>query len=274
MRRLGAVVVLLTLVAILMVVVVRAAWVSDDAFITFRTIDNALQGYGLRWNVTERVQSYTHPLWLLILLPIVAATGNPYISALAVSLGLTLVTVVLVLLARHRSEGDGPAAHPIGVALMYRSHRDDLLEGLHRLLHVGPRERAVARRPRGAHARDGGATRHGMAGGGRRGARQPRGPDAAGPAGSRGPDRARCIDCEPTHAASVCRRRAADRRVGNLQRHLLRRALPQHRLCQVGDWHPHARPRAARHALSHRFGEARSGHALRHRRGRRQFDRH
>ncbi|MDP7573157.1 MAG: hypothetical protein QF391_16270, partial [Myxococcota bacterium] len=45
-------------------VVIAQAWVSDDAFITFRVIDNFVHGYGLRWNVDERVEVYTHPLWL------------------------------------------------------------------------------------------------------------------------------------------------------------------------------------------------------------------
>ena len=42
--------------------VLCAAWVADDAFITLRTVDNLLAGYGPRWNVVERVQTYTHPL--------------------------------------------------------------------------------------------------------------------------------------------------------------------------------------------------------------------
>ena len=46
---------------------VKTAWLSDDAYITFRTIDNFVNGYGLRWNIAERVQSFTHPLWLLLL---------------------------------------------------------------------------------------------------------------------------------------------------------------------------------------------------------------
>jgi arabinofuranosyltransferase len=49
-------------------VVLNIAWVHEDAFITFRVVDNALQGYGLRWNVDERVQAFTHPLWLLLLI--------------------------------------------------------------------------------------------------------------------------------------------------------------------------------------------------------------
>jgi arabinofuranosyltransferase len=49
-------------IAVYLVIVLRAAWVSDDSFITMRTVDNWLQGR-LRWNTDERVQAYTHPLW-------------------------------------------------------------------------------------------------------------------------------------------------------------------------------------------------------------------
>jgi len=49
------------------VVVLRTAWLSDDAYITFRTVDNFVHGYGLTWNVAERVQAYTHPLWMFLL---------------------------------------------------------------------------------------------------------------------------------------------------------------------------------------------------------------
>ncbi len=49
------------------VAVLRAAWLSDDSYITLRTIDNFWNGYGLRWNVIERVQTFTDPLWMLLL---------------------------------------------------------------------------------------------------------------------------------------------------------------------------------------------------------------
>jgi arabinofuranosyltransferase len=42
-------------------------WVTDDAFITFRSVLNFINGDGLVFNIGERVQSYTHPLWFLIL---------------------------------------------------------------------------------------------------------------------------------------------------------------------------------------------------------------
>jgi arabinofuranosyltransferase len=80
-----------------LLIVFRTAWVSDDAFITFRTIDNILHGFGPRWNIDERVQTFTHPLWLLLLTPLVAITGNPYLVSIGLSLLLTAVTFGLVV---------------------------------------------------------------------------------------------------------------------------------------------------------------------------------
>jgi hypothetical protein len=37
------------------VVLIRTAWICDDAYITFRTVDNFLHGFGLRWNVAEKL---------------------------------------------------------------------------------------------------------------------------------------------------------------------------------------------------------------------------
>lgn len=46
------------------------AWLSDDAFISFRVVDNFVNGHGLRWNIAERVQVFTNPLLVLILSPL------------------------------------------------------------------------------------------------------------------------------------------------------------------------------------------------------------
>jgi len=66
------------------------AWVSDDAFITLRVIDNFINGYGLRFNVIERVQVFTHPLWLMLLTPFYALTRESMFTAMLVSVGLSL----------------------------------------------------------------------------------------------------------------------------------------------------------------------------------------
>ena len=38
--------------------VVRLAWLSDDAYITLRCVENLMRGHGPVWNVGERVQAY------------------------------------------------------------------------------------------------------------------------------------------------------------------------------------------------------------------------
>lgn len=45
------------------------AWVGDDAYISFRYVDNLIHGHGLRYNPIHRVQGFTNPLWVLILTP-------------------------------------------------------------------------------------------------------------------------------------------------------------------------------------------------------------
>ncbi len=78
-------------------VVIRHAWVSDDAFITLRTVDNGLHGYGLRFNPAERVQAYTHPLWMLVLLVFHAAIRDPWRAAVGAGLLFTALTLGLLV---------------------------------------------------------------------------------------------------------------------------------------------------------------------------------
>ncbi len=59
---------------VLLIVIIRAAWLCDDAYITLRTVDNVVNGFGLRWNAIERVQTFTHPAWMLLLTPFYAIT--------------------------------------------------------------------------------------------------------------------------------------------------------------------------------------------------------
>lgn len=54
-------------VLVFLFVVIRTAWISDDAYITFRVVENFLHGYGPVFNIGERVQAYTHPLWFFLI---------------------------------------------------------------------------------------------------------------------------------------------------------------------------------------------------------------
>jgi arabinofuranosyltransferase len=79
------------------IVVLITAWLSDDAYITFRCVDNFLNGYGLTWNITERVQAYTHPLWMFILSFAVFLRAEFYFTSLAVSILFSLAAYYLIL---------------------------------------------------------------------------------------------------------------------------------------------------------------------------------
>jgi len=81
---------------VLPVAVLWDAGVTEDAYITFRVVDNFVHGYGLRWNVHERVQSYSNPLWMLLHIPLYAAWQNIFAVTLILSalcaLGTALIT--------------------------------------------------------------------------------------------------------------------------------------------------------------------------------------
>jgi arabinofuranosyltransferase len=96
---LTAIIVRAALLLIIAITLLRTAWVNDDAFITLRTVDNFINGYGLNWNPGERVQVYTHPLWMFLLSGFYALTHEAYLTTLAVSILLSLAVVILVSLA-------------------------------------------------------------------------------------------------------------------------------------------------------------------------------
>jgi arabinofuranosyltransferase len=78
------------------VVLIRTAWMSDDAYITLRTVDNFVNGHGLRWNVVERVQSFTHPLWTLVLAVPYAVTKEAYFTPLVLQMAIALAAVWVI----------------------------------------------------------------------------------------------------------------------------------------------------------------------------------
>jgi len=79
------------------VLLLRTAWVSEDTYITLRTVDNFVNGYGLTWNVTERVQAYTHPLWMLLLSGLYFFTREGFFTSLALSIACSLAAFGLAL---------------------------------------------------------------------------------------------------------------------------------------------------------------------------------
>ncbi len=74
----------------------RTAWVCDDAYITARTADNFLNGFGLTWNSTERVQAYTHPLWMFVFTVVYYFLRDPFYSFVIMGFFFTAMTVMVL----------------------------------------------------------------------------------------------------------------------------------------------------------------------------------
>jgi arabinofuranosyltransferase len=82
--------------AIFSIVFIANCWIGDDAFITFRVSENLINGYGPRWNVAERVQVFTNPLWMLLMAGVAAVTGEFYYTAMAVSFVVCLAMLAVI----------------------------------------------------------------------------------------------------------------------------------------------------------------------------------
>ncbi|MDX9991339.1 MAG: hypothetical protein RBS68_04755 [Anaerolineales bacterium] len=84
---------------VFLTILLRTAWLGDDAYITMRSVDNWVHGYGLTWNPGERVQTFSHPLWMLLLAGVYAVLGQAYFSLIGLSL-LVSLGVMAVFIAR------------------------------------------------------------------------------------------------------------------------------------------------------------------------------
>ncbi len=104
------------------------AWVGDDIFITFRSLEQLIEGNGPRFNPHERVQAFTHPLWFLLLLPARLVFGDPILGALALSFILSLAT--LFLLVRLQQRAGGPGWLTLALLFSSRAWVDYLSSGL------------------------------------------------------------------------------------------------------------------------------------------------
>jgi len=116
-------------IALYALFVIRTSWVSDDAFITLRVVDNAVHGFGPRWNVAERVQAFTHPLWFLALTPVYAAVREPYLTATLLG-WLASFGAIAVVAARLAKRDPLVAAGAIGALTLSRAFVDYSTSGL------------------------------------------------------------------------------------------------------------------------------------------------
>ncbi len=118
----------LIFLGVFLVVLLRRAWICDDAYITFRTVDNFINGYRLVWNIGERVQAYTHPLWMVMVSAAYFVTREMYLTVLILQVGISLAAVAA--LARWLSISEAAAAVGVFALTMSKAFMDFSTAGL------------------------------------------------------------------------------------------------------------------------------------------------
>jgi arabinofuranosyltransferase len=76
---------------------VRTAWISDDAMITLRAVLNFIHGYGPVFNLDERVQAFTHPLWFLLLCAGSVIFGNIFAATFILCAACSVLSIAVLL---------------------------------------------------------------------------------------------------------------------------------------------------------------------------------
>ena len=115
-------------IAITFVELLRTSWLGDDAAITLRSVLNLTHGLGARFNIDERVQSFTSPLWFLLLSGLSALTGNAFASVLVLSFSTSLAVIWLLMTKVARATWGG--AFAAAVLLLSKAYVDFASSGL------------------------------------------------------------------------------------------------------------------------------------------------
>lgn len=83
-------------------VILNTAWMSDDAYITYRSIYNFTSHGMLSWNLSERVQSFSHPFWMIVLTPFYLFTSDAYYTPIILSLLFSMLTLAVLAILTYR----------------------------------------------------------------------------------------------------------------------------------------------------------------------------
>ncbi len=117
--------------ALLLLVFLKNAWVCDDAYIVFRSIEQLYAGNGPNWNHHERVQGYTSPLWYWLLAGLRCFSTDHFFNFILLSLVLFLL--LGMLLQRYFGNGTGFASAML-LALSSNAFFDFTSSGLENIL--------------------------------------------------------------------------------------------------------------------------------------------
>ena len=90
-------------------------WVTEDAFITFKSVENLWAGFGPNFNRGLRVESFSHPLWFLILAAMrILGTEALPIFAAGAGIALSVIGLVAAIQAGRLRLAKLPRLFPLG----------------------------------------------------------------------------------------------------------------------------------------------------------------
>ena len=104
------------------------AWLTDDSAITLRTVLNFINGYGPVFNVGERVQAYTHPIWFLLISLFSILLPNIYTATFALSILISILVFYFLFFKVARKNWSG--LFTIALLLVSKSYIDFETSGL------------------------------------------------------------------------------------------------------------------------------------------------
>lgn len=88
--------------SLFLIIFAKNAWVTEDAYITFRSIEQVFAGNGPRWNPHERVQAFTSPLWFWVVAFFRLFSPDVFGNAILIS----ALCCIMLLLVLWMSSGD------------------------------------------------------------------------------------------------------------------------------------------------------------------------
>lgn len=103
-------------------------WVTEDAYISFRYIENLFSGNGLVFNSGDRVEGFTHPLWLFLL--ILLRTVGIHAHQGGILLGFLLSLGGIALAIRWKSKSSSPLFLLPALLACHDGFRDFATSGL------------------------------------------------------------------------------------------------------------------------------------------------
>jgi arabinofuranosyltransferase len=90
-------------------------WINEDAFINFRVVEQIVHGNGPVFNAGERVEAFTSPLWLAVLVVVRAIVGADNLAWGTVIVGLAIAAAAFVIGSLGIRRSDDEIAVPIGL---------------------------------------------------------------------------------------------------------------------------------------------------------------